>query len=208
MTADLSVVIAVRDGEQRLPRAIQSLLSADGLLEIVVVDDGSSDASADVAASFGEPVRVVRQPPSGVAAARNAGVAASQGAIISFIDDDDEWLAGAVDPRRALLAAEPGAIALGRTVIVGQEKPFVLESFCAALIPRAVWEYVGAVDETLRVGEDLAWFLAARDAGVPIQTVPDVVLRYHRRAGSLSSQPGQGLLAGLHHAIARRNLAG
>jgi glycosyltransferase involved in cell wall biosynthesis len=208
MTADLSVIIAVRDGERRLPRAIQSVLGAEGLLEIVVVDDGSTDASAEVAASFGEPVRVVRQPARGVATARNAGVVASRGSIIAFVDDDDEWLAGSVDPRRALLAVEPNAIALGQTVLVQQETPFVLQSLCAALIPRAVWEYVGPVDETLRVGEDLAWFLAARDAGVPIRTVPDVVLRYHRRAGSLSSKQGEGLIAGLHHAIARRRAAG
>jgi glycosyltransferase involved in cell wall biosynthesis len=208
MTRDLSVIIACRDGERRLPRAIQSVLGADGLLEVVVVDDGSSDASAEVAASFGPAIRVVRQTPSGVARARNAGVAASRGSILAFIDDDDEWLVGSVDPRRPLLAAEPTAIALGQTVLVQQETPFVLQSLCAALIPRAVWERVGPVDETLRVGEDLAWFLTARDAGVSVRTVPDVVLRYHRRAGSLSSKPGEGLVAGLHHAIARRKAAG
>jgi glycosyltransferase involved in cell wall biosynthesis len=211
VSGDLSVVIPVRDGAARIADAIESVLEhADGLLEVIVVDDGSQDPTAEVAAAFGPPVRVIRTPPRGVGAARNTGFAAAAGALIGFVDDDDRWLAPTPDPRRRVLAEDPAAIVLGQVVMtpVGGgplSEPFLLYSFCSALIPRAAAAIAGPVDEALRAGEDLAWFLAARDAGVAIRSVHDVVLHYRRRADSVSTQqPGAGLLAGLASAIRRR----
>lgn len=211
MTRELSVVLPVRDDAERLHGAIDSVLErADGLLEIVVVDDGSSDASAAVAEAFGPPVRVFRRPALGVAAARNFGVARAAGSVLGFVDSDDRWIAPQPDPRRRLLAEHPRCIALGRVIVTAEPggEPAdagVLYLFGAALIPRAVMDEVGPSDEALQVGSDLAWFIAARDIGIEINVADDVVLRYQRRPGSLSTTlPGRGLLAGLHHAIQRR----
>ncbi|MGD0198628.1 MAG: glycosyltransferase family A protein [Solirubrobacteraceae bacterium] len=210
MTDDLSVVITVRDDATRLGAAINSVLRAERLLEVVVVDDGSRDASAAVAESFGAPVRVHRRPARGVTAALNFGIAAARGALLGFVDSDDVWLDLPVDPRRSILEAHPDCIALGQVTVVGARlgaasETGLLYSFGAALIPRAVIGAVGPLDERLGVGSDLAWFLAARDHGIEIRTVPQAVLCYQRRDGSLSTaQPGSGLLAGLHHAIERR----
>ena len=56
------------------------------------MDDGSTDRTSEVAASYGDQVRLLRQPNRGEAAARNAGVLAARGALIAFLDADDTWL--------------------------------------------------------------------------------------------------------------------
>ena len=75
---------------------------------------------------------------------------------------------------------------------------------------RETWERVGPVDRDLTTGgDDVEWFLRARDAGVPLVHVGDPVLRYVRRAGSMSGpDPGLGLLRGLNAAVRRRAAEG
>ena len=90
---DLSVVIPCFNVHPTLPQALQALFAQrwpEGSFEIVVVDDGSTDGTADVAqAARGPiPVRTVRQANRGLAAARNAGAAAAEGGVILFIDPD------------------------------------------------------------------------------------------------------------------------
>ncbi|GAB6066995.1 hypothetical protein JCM13664_03130 [Methylothermus subterraneus] len=100
-TIDFSVVIAVHNGERTLKRAIDSILAQTlPPREVIVVDDGSTDASAEIATGYGAPVRVLRQQNRGAAAARNAGVAAAQSAWVAFLDADDYYY-----PRRLELAA-------------------------------------------------------------------------------------------------------
>ena len=60
-------------------------------LEVIVVDDGSSDDSLQVLKQFGDRIRVIAQPNAGVAASRNNGAAASSGEFVAFLDADDLW---------------------------------------------------------------------------------------------------------------------
>ncbi len=101
-TFDVSVIIAVYNGGGTLRRAIDSVLAQTVLPgEVIVVDDGSTDDTAAVAASYGEPVRLIRQPNRGVSAARNTGVEQARGEWIAFLDADDYYY-----PRRLELTAE------------------------------------------------------------------------------------------------------
>jgi glycosyltransferase involved in cell wall biosynthesis len=92
----VSVVIPVFNGAATVGRAIESVLAQrfDGEIQVIVVNDGSTDASAEVLRGFGERIRVIDQANRGAAAARNAGAAAARGEYLAFLDADDTWLPG------------------------------------------------------------------------------------------------------------------
>ncbi|QSP93524.1 glycosyltransferase [Marinobacter salinisoli] len=88
----VSVVMPVYNNERFISESILSALNQSHRnIEIIVVDDGSTDLSAKKAEAFGEKVRVVTQKNSGAAAARNRGVLESQGEFVAFLDSDDIW---------------------------------------------------------------------------------------------------------------------
>lgn len=91
--ADVSVIIPTYNRAYCLGRALNSVLRQDAKPgEILVVDDASTDGSADLVRSFGPAVRYVRHDVNqGAAAARNSGLALAQGALVAFLDSDDEW---------------------------------------------------------------------------------------------------------------------
>ncbi len=88
----LSVVVPAHDAAATVAAAVRSALGQTRQPdEIVVVDDGSSDDTAAVVRGVGGPVRLIEQAQGGPSAARNAGVAASSGEWLAFLDADDEW---------------------------------------------------------------------------------------------------------------------
>ena len=89
----ISVVIPCCNAAAFLRATIASILGqTQSVLEVIVVDDGSTDDSASIAESFGPPVRVIRQPNQGESAARNRGIEAAVGEWVAFLDADDLWL--------------------------------------------------------------------------------------------------------------------
>ncbi len=91
--AKVSTIVAVYNGAATVDRALRSIFAqtfTDN--EVVVVNDGSTDDTASVLSRYGDRIRVITQPNRGVAAARNAGVRASRGDYVAFLDDDDEWM--------------------------------------------------------------------------------------------------------------------
>ena len=111
----VSVVIASHNQARYLGESIESALGqTHPRVEVVVVDDGSTDESPAIAARF-PGVRLIRQENAGVSAARNAGVAACSGDCVVFLDSDDRLPAGALEAGIRELAAESGAaFAAGR----------------------------------------------------------------------------------------------
>jgi glycosyltransferase involved in cell wall biosynthesis len=108
----LSIIVPARDAGRHLRPAVQSALSAAGAdAEVIVADDDSTDGSL---ASLGDlPVRVVAVKGRGEAAARNSGVAAARGRMITFLDADDLLTSAGLAPRLERLAAEPVLLAVG-----------------------------------------------------------------------------------------------
>lgn len=91
-----------------IAESIQSVLSQDYVnIELIVVDDGSSDGTPCVAERFGERVNVLRQKNAGPAAARNRGIAAAKGEFIAFLDADDIWLPGKITMQVKYLQDHP-----------------------------------------------------------------------------------------------------
>jgi len=104
----VSVVIPVYNGERYLADAIQSVLDQTYQnFEVIVVDDGSTDGSAEVAKRFGEAIRYVHQANGGVCKARNTGIAAARGVYLAFLDQDDLWLPDKLATQVAYLDGHP-----------------------------------------------------------------------------------------------------
>jgi glycosyltransferase involved in cell wall biosynthesis len=188
----VSVVMPVHNGERFLAQAIDSVLAQDyPHHEIVLVDDGSTDASGAIAAEL--PVRYEWQPNQGVAAARNAGVAAARGDLVAFLDQDDLWLPHklaeqvgylrerpgvdmVISPFEVLL--EPGAEPLGwYRPDWGMDVQLVVQ-LGALLAWRSAVDRVGAFDGRFEIASDTDWILRARDAGVVLDTAMGVCMRY------------------------------
>src|SRR3954452_10452644 len=91
----VSVVIPVWNCEAYVGEAVASVLAQGrGPLQIVLVDDGSTDDSVEAARRAGAQIEVVRQENGGIGAARNAGVARARGELLAFLDSDDRWTPG------------------------------------------------------------------------------------------------------------------
>jgi glycosyltransferase involved in cell wall biosynthesis len=178
----ISVVIPVRDAEPYLVEAVSSALEqSPAPLEVVVVDDGSTDASADVAESFGPPVRCLRQPPLGIAAALNHGIATARGTFLAFLDADDVWTPDKLRLQSAALDESPRPDAVFGHLANVDLSGTVRETFAGysrgtMLIARPAFDRVGPFADW-RLGEFVEWYARAVDAGLRLRMLPEVVLR-------------------------------
>ena len=106
----VSVIIPTYNRGGTIARAVDSVLAQTWKeMEIIVVDSHSTDETTEVLASYGDKIRVIRQPKEGPPAARNAGIKLAKGEIISFLDSDDEWLPDKLERQVKLLQATESA---------------------------------------------------------------------------------------------------
>lgn len=107
----ISVVIPAYNNGRYIRRSIDSVLAQTvAPLEIIVVDDGSTDNTAEEVQHYGQAVRYIRQDNAGASAARNTGVEAAAGDWIAFLDADDEWLPDKLKLQTALLKRNPNLV--------------------------------------------------------------------------------------------------
>jgi glycosyltransferase involved in cell wall biosynthesis len=106
----VSAIIAVYNGADQIRRAIDSVLAqTQSVDELIVVDDGSTDATPQVVTSYGDRVRYVRQQNGGVAAARNNGIRSATSEWVALLDHDDEWLPQKIERQLEMVRANPKA---------------------------------------------------------------------------------------------------
>jgi len=190
----VSVVIPVFNGERFLREAVQSVLDQQySPLEIIVVDDGSTDNTAFEARDLPEPVRYLHQTNQGPAAARNRGIEQAQGSLIAFADADDLWPAGKLESQLPLLIKDPRIdIVLGRIqqVLLSEAQEYGETAFAvnlgSAVIRKSVFERIGLFDETMRYSEDVDWFMRARESGAAIVTIDAVTLLYRQHEQNMT----------------------
>ncbi len=196
----LSIIIPVFNAADTLPTALASVLNQSGAdLEIIIVDDGSTDGSAAVAQGIAPDAVCIEQTNQGPAAARNQGLRLARGGFISFLDADDRWPAGRVEHHMQTFAQVPDTeIVIGPTLTVhlapgGGEAPvpvlpapLIQHHLGSATYRRGVFARVWLFDPALRIGEDKEWFQRALAAGVAIHLTRALALEYRVRAGSLT----------------------
>ena len=122
---DVSVILPVYNREQSVARAIRSVLSQTRTpIELIVVDDGSTDGTRKVLDSFGSQITVIEQSHAGAYAARNRGLRHAQGELIAFIDSDDVWLPDRLASQMPLMERPEVGLVFGDVVHVrpGQER--------------------------------------------------------------------------------------
>jgi glycosyltransferase involved in cell wall biosynthesis len=186
----VAVVVPVRDGAAHLGAALDSVLAQRGVeLDVVVVDDASRDASAEVAGRFadrGVRVESLGDPgdprPVRTGTARSVGAARARGDWVAFLDADDLWPTDRLRRGLEAFAADPAlGMCFGHAeVFRGTQTLEVVPGWLAGtmLVPRAVWERVGPMAD-FRAGELADWLLRARHAGVR-ETMLDAVLLRRR----------------------------
>src|SRR5713226_4429936 len=130
----VTVVIPVYNGANSIARAIASVIAQDfSDFEIVVVDDGSTDATLEVIRPFARQIRLLEQGNAGPAVARNTGIAAARGEYIAFLDADDAWMPAKLGLLVAVLRRDPSAVlAFSDVVPIDPDDRQV----ASALIPR------------------------------------------------------------------------
>ncbi|WP_129671687.1 glycosyltransferase family A protein [Candidatus Chloroploca sp. Khr17] len=191
----VSVIIPVYNGERFLAEALQSVL--DQTLppdEIIVVDDGSTDGSAAVAAQFAG-VHLLRQTNRGVGAALNLGLSHARGDLFAFLDADDRWLPDKLARQVAALNADPTL-----DMVFGHVRQFQDGQDCteehrpgisrvALLIRRQAFERVGTFTEDPGVNEIVAWYAKSQTVGLRLFILPNVV--FERRIHAHNSGGGR-----------------
>jgi glycosyltransferase involved in cell wall biosynthesis len=212
----VSVVVPVYNAAPFLESALDSILAqsypADHI-EVIVIDDGSSDDSLKIADRYSDrlhDLKICSQPNGGVSSARNLGIMLSNGELIAFLDADDRWRPDKLKAQVSVFDADPslGLVHCGCAFVDESGTPIpgwsrqsrldqgdiLLEFVCdfflitsTVMVPRSVLDIVGGFDEGLKVGEDNERFLrilSKYHAGCATDTLTERTVR----AGSLSRQ--------------------
>jgi glycosyltransferase involved in cell wall biosynthesis len=203
----VTVILPVYNGERFVAEALASVFRQQhDPLEVIIIDDGSTDGTADAVAHFGNLVKYRLQANRGPASARNAGLNEAKGEFIAFIDADDIW----PDNKLALhfeafaksqsLEVVSGRVqyALLERLTDGRESftPFDQPSYGvnlgAGLFKRSVFSTVGMFEPGLRHSEDVDFFLRLREAGVRMSVLEAVTLIYRIHDDNLSRDRVKG----------------
>jgi hypothetical protein len=193
----VTVVIPVYNGGAFLPDSVGSVL-AQGYpaLEIIVVDDGSTEDIEAVVRRLPVDVRFLRQGNSGPASAKNRGIRDASGEFVAFLDVDDLWPGGNLEVMVGHLLADPSLdVVQGRaqttryspTESPGEYLGDPSDAFpycvAAGLYRRRVFQTVGLFDPALRFGEDSDWYMRAQEFGARILRLDEITLfaRRHDR---------------------------
>ncbi len=191
MTAPaVSVVIPAHNAGRFVHEAIESVLAQSIPVELVVVNDGSTDATASIIDSYGGDVHAVHQERRGLGGARNRGIQASRAEWIAFLDADDLWVPDKLERQTAVLAARSEVdMVFGHGVEFSspdgdrrwrvRAEPFPAYSACAALVRRALFDRIGVFREGGTVGEFMEWYARALEGGAQSAILERIV--FHRR---------------------------
>jgi glycosyltransferase involved in cell wall biosynthesis len=206
----VSVIIPCYNGEAFLKETIESALAQSyQRVEVIVVDDGSTDGSAEIAQAY--PIRYIRQPNRGLTASRNLGIRESSGSYVVFLDADDRLMPGAIETGLRVLAQHPEcAMTVGDHLFVSADGSYLassgktcllsshyeallksnfIEMISSVLFRRSIFDEVGGFNTELRVAEDYELYLRiARDHAICCHPAVVAEYRLHHKNVSHNSE--------------------
>jgi glycosyltransferase involved in cell wall biosynthesis len=190
----ISVIIPVYNYDRYLGEAIESVLNQTYRhLEVIIVDDGSTDRSGEVAQSFaGRGVQYCRQVNAGIGPARNTGVELAQGDYVAFLDADDRWPVEKLERQLRAFESDPALeMVFGQALqlhngpeweagvrnnnysVAGMVPGMIAGTM---LIKRAAFDRVGKFQGGLKVGEFIDWYARAVELKIRSLILPDLFL--------------------------------
>jgi len=222
----VSVVVPCYNGDRYLAEALDSIWGQTVRpLEVIVVDDGSTDDTARVAQTHQPRVRYVYQAHSGIASARNRGTSLAQGEFVAFLDADDRWEPAKLEMQIAALqaASELDAVFAHARQFVSPDvaddpevqrlrvstEPMAAYYASTLLIRRAALLRVGQFAAEYSIGEFIDWYARAVDAGLSMRLLPEVLVwrRIHGANSTLRHRPRRAEYARLVKAALDRRRA-
>jgi glycosyltransferase involved in cell wall biosynthesis len=223
----VDVVIPAYNANAYLREALESVLAQGSLVgKVIVVDDGSSDGTAAIAAALSNTVELIQlQGNHGAATARNAGLAQCAAEFVAFLDADDRWLPGKLDAQIAALTsaqectfaiclvrpfADNALPAAERAALLAQQPAEMDGWMASALVARrSLFTQAGAFSEDLRVGEVIDWFSRVRPFGHVAVPAVLVERRMHRtNTTRLAEEQRRDYLIAAHRHLARQRATG
>lgn len=208
MSLSVSVVIPMYNHERYVVEAVRSALDqTHPPREVIVVDDGSTDGSATALDAFGDDVTLLSQRNTGVSGARNAGVAASSGDVLAFLDADDRWHPRKLERQTAALASssvpfvhcamreiddagevlgvvEDGLDGWVEVELLLFRRSVIIGGGSGFLVTRKVFDTIGGFDERLSTSADWDFFRRVA-AEHPIAFVDEPLLDYRLHATNM-----------------------
>ena len=188
----ISVIIGAYNAERYLAEAMNSVLAqTHRRTELIVVDDGSTDRSGEIADGYDDPVRCIHQANGGMAAARNRAIPEAQGSYLSFLDADDRFPPDKLQRQLAVFESQPEL-----DIVYGHVTEFLSPDLDASarallraprhdvpwptpnlmLVRRESFERVGLFSTDLKVGIGVDWYARANELGLRSAVPPIVVL--------------------------------
>ncbi len=201
----ISCIVPVFNGERFIQQALESIHSQTHRhLEIIVVDDGSTDNTNEVVKNSGISVQYVVQPNMGPAAARNLGISLAKGDFLAFLDSDDLWHQEKLTKQLTRFMKEPDIDVCithlshfedsekGRKDILcqGQRRLHHIPGYVTQtlLCKRKTFEQVGTFDSSLRNGDSHEWFVRVADNGLKLDLLPEVLVYRRLHSTNYSSR--------------------
>ena len=206
-SALISCIIPVFNGAKYLGEALDSILKQTYRpLEIIVVDDGSTDTTAGVAACYGERIRYVRQDNAGAPSARNVGLSLARDEFVLFSTRTTSGVPKSCNARCGDSRAGPNSICLSpicktfelqtlkneETRFKGHRRSEPVPGYVTQtlLARRSAFDCVGLFNESLKVGDPTDWFLRAAEQGLATDMLSDVLVDRRMHESNMSMQAG------------------
>lgn len=219
----VSVIIPVYNGEQYLAGAIESIHQQNyEPIEIIIVDDGSTDKTAQIAKDIKGNVKYNYQTNKGPAAARNKGIQLAQGEFLAFLDVDDLWTLDKLTTQVQYIMQHPEIqytiarikyfLEPGYAPPAGFRKELLKGTHVGRLIGtlvsrKSIVEKVGMFNTTLSTAEDVDWFSRANDQQVTMALIPKVLMHKRVHCSNISQnvdENNRNLLKTLRKSVHRK----